>query len=127
MVYNRTMTLTYQDALDLKEAGFPQEGNGTMRRYHSGLGAELSEGFKVTPNGVEIVDLYLPTLEELIEACGDRFLDLLKAPTEYISLKENKWVARADEDNKGFGSSPIQAVKSLYIVLHKNVSPIANK
>lgn len=59
------MTVDYELAKKLKDAGFPQEGEGKIRdevgRVHS-----ANDDFTA----------YLPTLSELIEACGEHFVSL---------------------------------------------------
>jgi hypothetical protein len=52
----------YELAQELRDAGFPQTGRGT----HTGPSDKL-----VWRAGDRV---YIPTLEELIEACGDDFL-----------------------------------------------------
>lgn len=95
--------MTYEDALELKNAGFPQYGEGKK------TGSINSEG-----RGEAI---YIPTLEELIEACGDRFLQLEKiyVSNEFIALGLNELNYRPI----GKGSTPEQAVKNLWMVLNK--------
>jgi hypothetical protein len=101
------MSLTYSEAKALKDAGFPQNGFG-MYWYNNGW---------TTYPDVPEDSLYQPTLEELIEACGDRFKTLQK---EYYATKEPIYFAfDRSENHTGKGSSPLQAVCNLYLALHK--------
>jgi hypothetical protein len=89
-------TLSYQTAVKLKEAGFPQD-------------------YTNAPIGEPVSDyVYSPTLEELIEACGDELYDLqMKSP--------NYWIATGNQDGEwkeGFGSTPSEAVANLWLALN---------
>lgn len=102
------MSLTYQDCQELKDAGFPQELNGDYVLVNG----TKREGFY----DKEFAGVYCPTLEELIEECGERFVDLINS-TKYES--DVKWQANGENTDTQFGSSPIQAVKNLYCALNK--------
>jgi hypothetical protein len=67
--------MTYELAKQLKDAGFPQEGNGVW--------------YPDNPNG-EGDACYAPTLSELIVACGDGIVGLTR-------MWEGKWL-------KGWGA-----------------------
>lgn len=88
--------MNYELAKKLKEAGFPKQ---------------LTKGLYF-PN-----DVYLPTLSELIEACGEGFHNLEKFKI--------KWMANGckypDENNTYLveGSTPEEAVANLWLVLNK--------
>lgn len=97
--------MTYELALQLKEAGFPQEGNG----FHSQL-LDSSQG-----SGVNVYrpDVYYPTLEELVEELGDESV---------IVLTIGKAMTTALHGVSGLvtnGSTPKVAVAELYIALNK--------
>lgn len=87
--------MDYQDALELKNAGYPFD-------------TEYSH-----------LDEYeFPTLSELIEACGERFLSVNKN----FFPRPEKWFASASKDGGGmnrFGETCEQAVKNLWIALNK--------
>ena len=112
------MSLSYQDCLELKETGFPQElKKGTLM---AGID-NITPTHLLVPGGTYNLPqddlVYIPTLEELIEAC----------PKEhYLNLQQckNKWRASIAKDNNEIyeavcGSSPSQAVKNLWIELQK--------
>jgi len=55
--------------------------------------------------------VYVPTLEELIEACGMNFGSLDK--------KHDGWLARANGDQRCFAGTPAEAVARLWLTLQK--------
>lgn len=59
--------IDYSLAKELKEAGFPQAPKGYTERPNMGV----NEDGKV--RDFEPYDAFVPTLEELIEGCGERF------------------------------------------------------
>lgn len=69
--------ISYELALDLREAGFPQDRwSGGGWRY---LGDENSLRLDTK--------CYEPTLDQLIEACGEGFGSLEKSGTQFIALE----------------------------------------
>src|SRR3990167_347433 len=72
-----------------------------------------------------------PTLEELIEACGDRFSCLIrhKKGSEFMPIgkrgeeaKALPWEAREGDwrkDNREFGETPSEAVANLWLKLNE--------
>ena len=106
--------IDYKLAKELKDNGLKQEMKiGSYGYNPSGLYQVIRE------DGIyELGDdeVYLPTLSELIEACGDRFDSLIK-------IKMNKgyiWSARSynypiQESSK----TPEEAVAKLWLVLNK--------
>jgi hypothetical protein len=85
--------MDYELAKQLKEAGYPIKKQ-LITRYNR--------------------DIAAPTLEELIEACGDRFGAL---------IRHGNWEARSDwsEQDRGIsatGSTAIEAVARLWLALH---------
>lgn len=98
------MTLTYNDCKELKEAGFPYPDNWE----------DLMTLDDLSGRG----KMYRPSLEHLIEACGDRFRSL----TNWGRVGElGGWNAISESIDEKFISvysdSPIQAVKNLYCAL----------
>lgn len=55
---------------------------------------------------------YIPTLEKLIEACGD-FAALCKA-------SNGSWTAESWSDHEVTGPTPIEAVANLWLALNKH-------
>lgn len=102
--------MNYETALALEKAGFPQEGNGSWICEKEGLhpGRESEE------------DLYLPTLEELIEACGDESFVLGRSFDK--CGRAGDWDAQvydAKTRTIGTGSTPNDAVANLWLALNK--------
>ena len=103
--------MDYKLAKELKDAGFPQ-GDCTCEATESNPEAvckEMRSGMRCNP----------PTLSELIEACGESFLKLVK-----IQLTEGEGVSYFESvstyKEKGFGSTPEEAVARLWLALNKN-------
>ena len=118
--------MDYELCKKLKEAGFPINGSGDFLERS----IEIDESGIITTNSV-----YVPTLSELIEACGDKFewLGLYKAePYGYKDdefFNRDKWVCGKWEDSgcsegsyfieETFGSTPEEAVANLWLELYK--------
>ena len=95
----------YQLAQELRDAGFPQTGRGT----------QIGPPDKLVWRAGDRV--YIPTLSELIEACGERFWML-----EARNLEEGNWHASGygvDKIEGSCGSSPDEAVARLWLALKK--------
>ncbi len=107
--------MNYELAKELQEAGFPQTPH-----YPEQL-ESVDEGFA-----------YIPTLSELIEACGNIILYKLPENNEWDSSEKGIWVADTigeyfcadtyfvDTQISGEkGNTPEEAVAHLYIELNK--------
>ena len=81
------------------DAGFPQIGKGRLIGSPNKLVWRSSDR------------VYVPTLEELIEACGMNFgsLDRLR----------DGWLASANYDQNCFAETPAEAVARLWLALQK--------
>jgi len=99
--------MNYELAKKLKDAGFPQS-------------KQWGEITDIDNKVVGFVDKYgnkiVPTLEELIDACGDDFIKLHKDMTGFVAL--------GDPDNgyshkETVGKTPTEAVAMLYLELNK--------
>lgn len=92
--------MNYELAKELKDAGFPQGGKGLWLLPPDNL------------VGRRVDRVYAPTLEELLEACGERFTSLDQL---YKSKAENTyeqvWLANSIER----GSTPAEAVARLWL------------
>jgi len=126
---NRPLMIPYELAKQLKDAGFLQLGKGgalfldpradivenEADRPVSSLSWETYCHLK-RPHGLSEA-IYAPTLEELIEACGDKFWSL-----ERDLDPDEIWGAYpANEIGDGpatFGSTPAEAVARLWLALH---------
>lgn len=115
--------MDYKLAQQLKDAGFPQ-GDGTyIYGYIGSICRRESKGEQRSGDksccddydcSWQAEEVYLPTLSELIEACGDRFDSLEKI--------ENGWYAGTETGTNGphgVGDTPKEAVAKLYIELNK--------
>lgn len=117
--------ISYELAKRLKEAGYPQEvyGNYICPHYpgekfgvlNCQCGKDAKEGLA-----------YVPTLEELIEACGDEFKSLWQTePDETGQIHwgaDVKWDYRKKvmtEGHQVFGDSPIEAVANLWLAVNE--------
>ena len=109
--------INYELAKQLQQAGFPHKEKGEIKYYNK----EGKEIFKEDATGFHFVasdTLYFPTLSELIEACGDRF-------DELVRMEKDDWIARATlklgegEVIETFESSPEETVAKLWIQLQK--------
>jgi hypothetical protein len=113
--------MTYELAKELKDAGFPQEGefwysfnehgNGTeWEVYHYLQNLDTEEWFSLD----KTKNILSPTLSELIEACGEMFGNLSYAPG--LVQKDHAWCC-----NEELGKTPEEAVANLYLALNKTV------
>lgn len=99
--------MLYDLAKQLFDAGFPQGGGGT---------------WSVPPDKVvsrREDRVYVPSLEELIEALGPDFHSVLKLPYEWKAFGINVGVGR--------GESPIDAVARLWLAINSRQQGTAEK
>jgi hypothetical protein len=95
--------MDYELAKSLMDAGFPQIGEGSLIGSLDKL---------VWRSGDRV---YVPTLEELIVACGENFGSLNK--------QNDGWLACANYDQSCFAEAPAGAVARLWLALQKGRSP----
>lgn len=95
--------MKYALAKELRDAGFPQGGKGTWTYPIDALVTWPSDR------------VYGPTLEELIEACGDRFYSLKNLNMGWQACTNN------DHFCSGAAKSPTEAVARLWLALNKKV------
>jgi hypothetical protein len=93
--------MNYELAKELKNAGFPQGGKG---------------GWAFPPDalvGRSKDRVYVPSLSELIEACGDGFYQMQRGITNWrcIGIKTKTFV----------GNTPEEAVARLWLALNTKV------
>lgn len=108
--------ISYETVVKLKEAGFPQK-EATTGDFCSHYAVTLT-GPKYChwKESTNIDDMYVPTLSELIEACGRQKIILIGI------VGSTKWRATAgalDTMIEVFGPSPEEAVAELWLVLNK--------
>lgn len=108
--------MNYELAKQLKHAGFPQEvKKGIIWHKESGA-SQLS---------YDIEDIYIPTLEELIDACGEPFWWLSKYIVPDTDGSEErwkiKWIAYCFKKvgNEIPYDTAIEAVAHLWLALNK--------
>jgi len=93
----------YELAKSLMDAGFPQIGKG------SSIGSPDKLVWRISDR------VYVPTLEELIGACGENFGSLDK--------QHGGWLARTNGDQHCVAETPAEAVARLWLALQKQSSP----
>lgn len=117
--HNLYIAMTYELALKLKNAGFPQTARGPMY-FCTDLG-EWTYSLNCDPYSKAKCETHemikCPTLSELIEACGDDFCCL-----EKIGIQD--WICYRSEEERNnddfhMGHSPGEAVAMLWIDLNK--------
>lgn len=107
-------------AKELKEAGYPQEGENYWIYALAVGGWKWLEVTAVEWTESECSDwVVAPTLSELVDACGDRFSDLVRQDNSVW------WVATAVSRpapylKQGEGDTPEEAVARLWIALQDN-------
>lgn len=108
--------MNYKLCKKLKDAGFPQmvAGGG----YFLDPDHEV-HGEQITFRG-DVV--YVPTLSELIEACGEDF-DLIRREELESWLGGTRWCCMGNPDDYGinqyYGSTPEESVANLWLALNK--------
>ena len=112
--------MNYELAKQLKDAGFRQTGDNESR--YGGLKKAYAP---IDENYTSDLNAYVPTLEELIEACGERFNSM----GGDVRTKE-WWAAERPEGLfvetfplRCTGSTPTEAVAYLYLALNKKEAP----
>lgn len=106
--------MNYELLKKLKDAGFRQKGKG---EYIGGSGRveELrrdSQGETVGRSVSTISRVYIPTLSELIAACGNEF--------GCLNNNETFWQANhCTESIEGIGPTPEEAVAMLWLQLNR--------
>ena len=110
--------IDYKLAKKLKDVGFPQKGEG--KYYLDGGKGFLEPDVRLNANEGSL-SVYIPTLSELIDACGDEF-DALKKGRGFI-MGEIILFKATGRNNKCIvlieGKSPEEAVAKLYIKLNE--------
>jgi hypothetical protein len=94
--------MDFELAKRLKDAGFAQGGNGKW------VGPPETIVWRSGDRA------YVPTLEELIEACGEDFKSLI-----YSRLSKNWECCNAGYARSYFGSTPTEAVARLWLALNE--------
>ena len=117
--------MKYELANKLKEAGFPQPKIGAVPMPQGRWFKQIISNGELAVTSVDWTDwalastrkidtsfwVYIPTLTELIEACGDDFVGLKQEMTNYWRAMTDLWA--------GFGSTPEEAVANLWLALNE--------
>jgi hypothetical protein len=100
-------------AKELSGAGFPNIQDVQHRQGREFLTPDGRLSVYSVGDEASTEDWFLPTLSELIAACGDRFLSLI--------LDDGKWRCTASgyEGNDDLYSTPSEAVARLWLALNK--------
>jgi hypothetical protein len=102
--------MNYELAKELKEAGFPTGNNGYFLCAEGKIPTGREENW-------DKETAYVPTLEELIEACGDMFGQLV-APNYHLEEDPTVWVAMGRQGRKT-GATKTEAVARLWLKINK--------
>lgn len=104
------MTISYGLAKELEEAGFPQSGDF----YSPKEGQPNAGNVFFRPFKEDTVNMILlPTLSELIRACGEKFDCLTK-----VGINYGNWQAMSLASLLANGSTPEEAVAKLWLALN---------
>lgn len=98
--------MNYELTKKLRDSGFPQCGSGEWEGDDDGK-----------------IPTYIPTLSELIAACGDKFSCLGVAdinPQGYFTFRG--WQAVGEHARQN-GTTPEEAVANLYLALNVKTTP----
>lgn len=113
--------MDYELLKRLKDAGFPQTGDGTF--YETDEGRERRNKMDAIDSlGTYLTEaVYSPTLEELIEACGETRFSLNEV--------DGNWLCRGGDAKYTavLGSSKKEAVANLYLSLNGKEIYVHNK
>lgn len=117
--------MNYELAQELKDKGFPQATCGFYywdREERCNRGTDIGIFYR---DGIVTHTIKVPTLSELIEACGDEFGKLLRVETPYKPL----WITYSTKEPKDSltidtwpceGKTPEEAVARLWLTLQKH-------
>jgi hypothetical protein len=97
--------MDYELAKQLYDAGFPQGGNGNWVYPPDNLVSRHADR------------VYVPTLEELIRACGRRFFALTHFDSASDSFSAEAYTSKGIPKTKGY--TPSEAVAKLWLALHQ--------
>lgn len=106
--------MDYKLAKELKDVGFSQWASGNTTTFFVGDPKRYSRPDKNGVVSVRYGDARVPTLEELIDACGNRF-DFVQNKT----MDNGGWRAISGGGQEGHGKTPTEAVAKLWLALNK--------
>jgi len=106
--------MNYELAKQLFDSGFKNEGNDAERENH-----------RIQDGSLHGTNFGVPTLSELIEACGERFMQLSKVYGVRISdhVSVPQWLAIAVHLKEYvIGDTPEEAVARLWLAINSKRS-----
>jgi hypothetical protein len=113
----------YELAKQLKDAGYPQNPvGGQWVHDRPEISAQPNFNRSVSYTIPTTTRSYLPTLEELIEACGEQFgaLEQWHSMTNH----RDKWTAFVSNREESYSrSTPKEAVARLWLALNQSDKP----
>jgi hypothetical protein len=117
------MSIDYELAKELKDAGFPQTQFEVFCKHGCPPFNQHEESRLLQCGECHLADLvYSPTLEELIEACGGGFENLCRDTSvdDEIGWLCNNYIPEGEiRDFKWIdGKSPTEAVARLWLAIH---------
>ena len=104
-------SMDYELARQLKDAGLPQNGLGFFAAEDRAVGSRQHS---------ETFDAYVPSLSELIAACGDRFSSLVRQSTPLMGVR---WLACSDGLQPVAGATAVEAVARLWLACNEAKPP----
>lgn len=103
------MNLSYEMCKKLKDAGFPQKEPLLYPPYQGELDTST------------LAPVYVPTLSELIEACGKDFAVLIRCENGWhVGADGHPFSTMAEERPQGCGSNLSEAFANLYLALNSS-------
>lgn len=107
--------MDYELAKKLKDAGFPQDGFFFYAKTKGSPYVHWSYSGCCSPRTLHEEEITVPTLSELIEACGDRLESIRRTTVQWIITSTTS--PRLIVTN---ASTLEEAVARLYLALNKN-------
>jgi hypothetical protein len=116
--------MNYEIAIELKAAGFPNIKDLQHRQGREFIPSDGSVPVYSLGDAADVEDWFVPTLEELIEACGQRFQDLCLLG----EAGQFQWYCSITKESDGehmrhYGTTPTEAVSRLWLALNKKGKP----
>ena len=111
--------MNHELALKLKETGFPQNLQACRVYFHYLNDDEVKIiDFRKTLDDLPIGEIaVIPTLSEIIEACGEKFDHIQKSKDQHVKWRARAWVGTMPIVE--FGDTMEEAVAKLWLVLNK--------
>lgn len=108
--------MDYELSKKLKDAGFP------FKRIEGGMCCDNKEVVDFNPTGDQEIGpehFFLPTLEELINACGENFVGLLKYGDIWRCQGNDEPKNAPDWGYSMAGKTPSEAVAEFWLAINK--------